>query len=392
MLWRHLCTKRKWDGAMRDALKKIKRVVVKAGTSILTGKQGAFSKSRLQRLGGDVLKVVEQNLDVVLVSSGAIALGMEAGGHKMRPKKMAELQACAAIGQGKMMHAYEQYFSRYGMHTAQVLLTRDGLESRERFLRARNTLLKLMSYKDDKDRMTVLPIVNENDTVATEEIAFGDNDILAVHVAHLIKADLLIILSDVDGFYLKDGSRLRQVSSSKEIDGELVKHLRDTTKQKTVGGMRAKLAAARVSMRLGIPLLIVSGHDKSVLAQALEGQDVGTLFSARNEKPSARKQWLAFAAPRRGIIRVDAGAFSALQSSKRSLLPSGMTGVKGSFDKGQVVELENSRGEVFGRGIVRYSSRELAQLIGKKTDEIQALLGYKSGDEVIHRNDLVIWD
>src|SRR3989338_4057122 len=168
---------------MRDALKKAKRVVVKAGTSILTGEQGLFSKARLQRLGRDVLEIVGQNLDVVLVSSGAIALGMEAGGRIVRPKKMSELQACAAIGQGKMMHAYEQFFSRYRMHTAQVLLTRDGLENRERFLCARSTLLKLMAYKDRNGRMTVLPIVNENDTVATEEIAFGDNDILAVHVA-----------------------------------------------------------------------------------------------------------------------------------------------------------------------------------------------------------------
>lgn len=256
---------------MRELLKQSQRVVVKAGTSILTSAEGHFSAKSMERLGRELVGLLRRKKEVVLVSSGAIALGMEAAGLKQRPKEMPRLQACAAIGQGKLMHAYEQFFLKRGIHTAQLLLTRDGLEDRVRFLRARQTLEELL-------RLKTLPIVNENDTIATEEIAFGDNDILSVHVAHLVRADLLIILSDVNGFYLKDGSRVRQVSNQKEIDGELVKHLKDERKEKTVGGMKAKLAAARTAMRLGLPLLLVNGHEEGILRLALAGDDVGTLF------------------------------------------------------------------------------------------------------------------
>lgn len=218
--------------------------------------------------------MIQRKKEVVLVSSGAIAFGMEVAGTERRPKEMPRLQACAAIGQGKLMHAYEEFFSRRGLHTAQVLLTRDALESRKRFLAARQTMEELF-------RMHVLPIVNENDTVATEEIAFGDNDILSVHVAHLVHADLLIILSDVDGFYLTDSSRVREVRSEEKIERELAGHLKDRTREKTVGGMRAKLAAARAAMRLGVPLLIADGHREGVLTRMLAGEDLGTLFFPR---------------------------------------------------------------------------------------------------------------
>ena len=256
---------------MRNLLKTRKRIVVKAGTSILTSSGGRISGKNLERLGSQLLEFMRQKKEIVLVSSGAIAYGMESAGFAKRPKEMPRLQACAAIGQGKLMYAYENFFSRHGVHTAQILLTRDGLETRSRFLAARQTLEELF-------KMKALPIVNENDTVATEEIAFGDNDILSVHVAHVIKADLLIILSDVDGFYLRDGSRIKEVASASEIDNVLVHHLRDAQKEKTVGGMRAKLKAARVAMGLGVPLLMVNGREERILQRALEGEDVGTLF------------------------------------------------------------------------------------------------------------------
>ncbi|MCM8775939.1 MAG: glutamate 5-kinase [Candidatus Omnitrophica bacterium] len=377
---------------MRERLKSAQRIVVKAGTSILTSRQGRFSVSHLNRLSTEILELIRRKKEVLLVSSGAIAYGMEANRLQKRPKELAQLQALAAIGQGKLMHAYESFFSRRDILTAQVLLTRDALESRDRFLKARQTLETLMDMKDAHSMMRVLPVVNENDTVATEEIHFGDNDILAVHVAHLIHADLLVILSDVDGFYLTDGSRLRQVSSEEEIDQELVKHLKDSRRQTTVGGMKAKLAAARTAMRLGIPLLMVNGHVRGMLAKAIAGEDIGTLFATCRAEKNARKKWIAFSAARRGTLTVDPGAYKALTEGHRSLLPRGMVKVRGRFEKGHVVELETMDGKVFGRGVVRYSSLELIQLTGKKTDEIQGLLGYKSCDEVIHRNDMVIWD
>ena len=250
---------------------KCERIVVKAGTSILTPiNKNKFSRTRLEKLGNEIWKLVRAQKKVVLVSSGAIALGMEAFGLMQRPKEMPRLQSCAAVGQGKLMHEYERFFSKKGIHTAQLLLTRDGLENRTRSLLARQTLEELL-------RMKTVPIVNENDTIATEEIAFGDNDKLSVYVGALIKADLVIILSDVDGFYLQDGTRVRQVSSLKELDA-LAGHVRDSRKERTVGGMKAKLAAARVAMNSGIPLLLVSGHEENILQKIIAGKDVGTLF------------------------------------------------------------------------------------------------------------------
>lgn len=370
---------------MREVLKKRKRIVIKAGTSILTGKDGLISDKNLERLGSEVLQLMKLGKEIVLVSSGAIAFGMEATSKQDRPKEMAVLQACAAIGQGRMMHAYEKFFSKKGVLTAQILLTRDALENRTRFLAARRTFDELFS-------LHVLPIVNENDTVATEEIAFGDNDILSVQVSHLVDADLLVILSDVDGFYLKDGSRIRNVESESEIEGKLVRHLRDSQKAKTVGGMRAKLKAAKVAMGLGVPLMIVNGHEKEVVRKALDGEDVGTLFYPSSEGKSAREKWIAYSAARRGAVHVDDGAYEALRRKKTSLLASGVFKTSGDFRKGDVVELLNREGKVFGRGLVHYSSNELEKIAGKKSHEIQAVLGYKNQDEVIHRNDLVVWD
>lgn len=368
----------------QDLLKECQRIVVKAGTSILTSEVGEISPANLARLGHEILHLRDQQRQVVLVSSGAIAFGMEAAGMKRRPKTMAALQACAAIGQGKLMHAYETFFSSKGIATAQILLTRDGFEDRTRFLAARRTLAELL-------KMKALPIVNENDTVATEEIAFGDNDVLSVQVAHLIDADLLVLLSDVDGFYLKDKSRIRQVSSIQEIDSELAGHLRDRRKEKQVGGMKAKLAAARTAMRLGVPLAIVNGHQRGVLDRLLQGEDVGTVFLAAKDRKNSRKKWIAFSAAHKGTLLVDSGAYEALDRKNRSLLASGTVGIRGNFDRGQIVELETIDGRVFGRGRVQYSSRELRLILGKRTGQIEGLLGYKGPDEVIHRNDMVLW-
>jgi len=361
-----------------------KRIVVKAGTTTLTSQDGNFSFARLEQLGEEILSLRQKRKEAVLVSSGAIARGMEVLNLVKRPVEMARLQACAAIGQGKLIHDYERFFSRKDIHTAQILLTRDGLENRDRFLKARNTFHELL-------KMKMLPIVNENDTVATEEIRFGDNDVLSVHVAHLVHADLLILLSDVDGFYLKDGSRVRHVSSVQEIEQDLVKHLRDRRKAKNVGGMRAKLEAAKVAMRLGIPMLIVDGGTPGVLGKVMSHEDIGTLFAPVRERPNARKKWIAFSAPRKGTLVVDEGAYKALKGEKRSLLASGIRALAGTFDRGAVVELETDRGYVFGRGVARYAHDELKKVMGKSTREIENLLGSEASHTVIHRNDLVVW-
>lgn len=369
---------------MHDRLVSAKRIVIKIGTSILKTRRESFSRKEHERVCREILTLIRDKKRPVLVSSGAIALGMKTCGLKKRPKEMAGLQACAAIGQGKLMHAYEGFFAKKKVHTAQVLLTRDGLEDRKRFLCARNAMQKLLD-------MDILPIVNENDTVAIEEIAFGDNDILSVHVAHLVEADLLVNLSDAEGFLLRDGSRVREVASEDEIDNKLLWHLSEKKREETVGGMRAKLAAARVAMRLGIPFMIVNGHRPHILQDVLAGKDVGTLFVAAGEKKDLRRKWIAFSAERHGALVLDGGACQALKTGHRSLLPGGVLKVRGDFREGQVVELETMEGQVFGRGVVRYGSADLVRIAGKKTDQIAGVLGRKVSDEVIHRNDLVVW-
>jgi glutamate 5-kinase len=368
---------------MSERIRQIKKIVVKIGTSILKTHGESFSKKEHARVCQEVHALIQKGRQPVLVSSGAIALGMKSCDFKKRPKEMAKLQACAAIGQGKLMHAYESFFSKKKVHTAQLLLTRDGLEDRKRFLCARGTLEALL-------KLGILPIVNENDTIAVEEIAFGDNDILSVHVAHLVGADLLINLSDAEGFLLKDGTRVREVTSEDEIDNKLLMHLSEKKCEETVGGMGAKLKAARLAMQLGIPFMIVNGHKRHILEDILNGKDVGTLFIASSTKKDMRHKWIAFSAVRSGGVVVDYGAHQALLS-KKSLLPGGIVKVQGNFEKGQVVELETLDAKVVGRGVVQYNSRDLVRIAGKRTNEIQEILGKKPSDEVIHRNDLVIW-
>jgi len=362
---------------------KKKRVVVKIGSSILSSSGGAFSQLSHANLCRQILRLMSDH-EMVVVSSGAIALGMQVTQRKKRPKLMRELQACAAIGQGKLMNAYETFFAKKGKHTAQILLTRDGLEERERFLNARATLETLIAQN-------ILPVVNENDTVTTEEIAFGDNDILSVHVAHLVKADLLINLSNVNGFLLKTGERLREVCGIEKIDQELRGHLGTKSGETTVGGMAAKLNAARVAMQLGIPLQIVDGKRKNVIEAAVRGEDEGTLFHPKQGSGNSRRNWIGFSAKAYGSLSVDFGAFDAVALKSKSLLPGGITKVNGKFEKGQIIGIQNPDGKIFARGVVRFSSDEVKKIAGRKSAELDTILGYKAHSEVVHRNDLVVW-
>lgn len=363
-------------------LKEAGRIVVKVGASVLTAGGEKISKTSVERVAEEVLGLMRDGCQVVLVSSGAIACGMEALGLKARPKELPRLQACAAIGQGKLMKLYEDFFSRHQFHTAQVLLTRDGLQDRERYLNTRNTINTLL-------RMGILPVVNENDTVATEEIRFGDNDILSALVSSLAEADLLVILSDVDGFYLKDRTRVDSIVSLSQIDQELKKHLVVHNRAKTTGGMEAKLQAARFAMQSGVPMVIASGLKAGVLRRIVDGEPVGTCFLAGSKKRAQRKNWLAFSSAK-GEVVVDGGAERALVASGRSLLPSGIVKVSGSFQLGDAVRIMDRRGYEIGRGLVNYSREEIETIRGRKTQEIRSLLGYKYYDEVIHRDNLVI--
>jgi glutamate 5-kinase len=360
----------------------IKTVVVKVGTSVLADKRGRVSRANITNIVSEVSYLLSHKVRVVLVSSGAIAHGMEIVGITTRPKKLATLQACAAIGQGKLMSMYEELFSKRGYHTAQLLLTRDGLNDRERYINARNTFDELLS-------LGIVPIVNENDTVSTDEIKFGDNDVLAAQVATLIKADCLIILSDIDGLYCDAGKR-KVLDSVTFIDDDVRKHIFKKKTETTLGGMESKLKAADQLMKTGISMIIANGHKKGVIKAIMNGESAGTVFFSGEGKKKSFKNWLAFAADVKGAIVVDAGARKVLVDQGKSLLAVGVTGVKGKFAKGDSVSIEDEGGAEFGRGIVRFDAAEVQQIMRKKLDEIKAILGENACGEVIHRDNLVI--
>jgi len=319
---------------------------------------------------------------VVIVSSGAIALGMETMKLAKRPKLLAKLQACAAIGQGKLMRAYETAFAKNGYHAAQILLTRDCFQERTRYLNGKNTFEALLEMK-------TVPIVNENDSVATEEIKFGDNDTLSAQVASLVGANLLVVLSDIDGFCSKDGDIIRRIDSLEALR-ECRKYVYSKPNEKTAGGMKAKLDAAQIAMKAGIPIVLTNGQDNEALEKIFRGEEVGSVFYASEQKSSARKRWLAYSAKVKGTLVVDKGAHRALVELKKSLLPGGVSDCSGHFQAGELVQVSDLSGHVFARGLVNYSQEDLLRIKGSKTSEIETILGRKGRDEVIHRDDLAL--
>ncbi len=366
---------------MRHQINRGKRWVIKIGTSSLTAADGRFSDRNLENLVSQIAMLMRQKIQVILVSSGAIALGMDTLHQTKRPVLLPDLQACAAIGQGKLMKAYEEAFSRFGYHTAQILLTQDGLQDRVRYVNAKKTICALL-------KMGAVPVVNENDTVATEEIRFGDNDILAAQDANLAEANLLIFLSDIDGLYLKDKTIIRQIKSEEELK-EYAAHIHPKKSEKTAGGMKTKLAAAQVAMRSGIPIVLANGRDERIVERILKGEEVGSLFFPLGKKTSSLKNWLAHSASTNGTLFLDAGAYRALTEGKKSLLATGISKCTGNFKLGDVVDVADQNSQVFARGLINYSRDEMMKIKGRKAQEIDAILGYKRSDEVIHRNNLV---
>jgi glutamate 5-kinase len=370
----------------RRALSAARRVVVKVGSGLITQPGDGPSPLVIDRLADDLAALVRDRREVALVTSGAIATGMARLGLPVRPRSIPEKQASAAVGQSALMWHYEQAFKKHDIQVGQVLLTGQDIADRERYLNARNTLLTLLQFG-------VLPVINENDTVAVEEIKVGDNDNLAALVAHLIDADLLVLLTDVDGLYTADPRRdptARRLDVVESITDDIYRLVFDAATQVSVGGMATKLEAAQKASSSGIPMVIASGHEPGILQRLLKGEGLGTYFQPRDDRLAARKRWIAFAVPPQGRLVVDGGAKRALTERRKSLLPSGVAAVEGEFPAGAVVALAELGGQEFARGLVNYGADELRKIRGAKTSEIDKRLGYKGLDEVIHRDNLVV--
>ncbi|MEW6661325.1 MAG: glutamate 5-kinase [Bacillota bacterium] len=370
----------------RKGLAGAERLVVKVGTSSLTHGTGKLNLAQLERLVRELADLANQGRQVVLVTSGAIGAGMGRLGFNKKPKTIPEKQAAAAVGQGLLMHMYEKLFSEYGYAVGQVLLTREDMNNRRRFLNARNTLLTLLQYR-------VIPVVNENDTVAVEEMRVGDNDTLSALVAGLVDAELLVLLSDIDGLYNGDprtDESARIIPLVREINPEIEKLAGGAGSTLGTGGMGTKIAAAKIAMNSGIPMVIANGKRAGVLAGLLAGEALGTLFVPKDTRLHTKERWIAFGSPVQGEIHVDKGAAEAVRLTGKSLLPIGITRVEGYFEPGNVVSIQDPDGAEIGRGMVNYSAEEIRRIKGRKTAEIINILGYKDYDEVIHRNNLVI--
>jgi glutamate 5-kinase len=316
---------------------------------------------------------------VVIVSSGAIALGRQRLALPKRPNEMALLQACASVGQSALMRAWEEAFAPHGAPVAQILLTHADLADRERYLNARNAIDALLE-------VGAVPVINENDSVSVDEIKFGDNDQLAAMVATLTGADLLVLLTDVEG--LLDASKVRV--SIVEDASAATAMVEAGASDVGTGGMSSKLEAARRATLRGIPSVIADARDPDVLRRVLAGEDVGTLFTPQGTRLASRKHWIAYTLRPRGTLIIDAGAAKALSSGGRSLLPAGIVGVRGDFSAGDAVTLVDPNGREVARGLARYATRDVAKLAGAPTKDIAEILGFHGGDEVVHRDDLVV--
>lgn len=362
----------------------MKRLVIKIGSNILASANHGLNIKRLHSIAKDISKIADKGLETVIVSSGAIAAGLKKLGLKEKPKDIKLKQAAAAIGQSSLMWAYERSFAGFNRKVAQILLTRDDVTNRLRYINAKNTLFTLMRYG-------VIPLINENDPIAVDEIKFGDNDILAALVAGLVEADMLVILSDVDGFYNKDPKYkdARLIDSIDEITPDIEKLAGDRGSAIGTGGMYSKLLAARQANEYGIPVVIINGKKSGLLVRLLNGEKVGTYFKPK-KRLSSRKGWIAYGLKSKGSICLDDGAVKALITRGKSLLPSGITKIQENFEIGDCVSCVSTEGEKVAKGLTNYSSKDLERIKGKKTSEIEKVLGYKYSDEVIHRDNMIV--
>ena len=365
----------------KDLIKHVKRIVVKVGTSTICT-SNEISDKKISAIVRDVSALIQRGYQVVIVSSGAIAAGAGSMSRSNGSLTIPEKQALASVGQTVLMNTYRKYFTKKGIHVGQILLTEDDIKNRRRFLNARHTLEALLD-------MGVVPVINENDSVVVKEIKFGDNDTLAAHVSSLINADLLILLSDIDGFY-RDLSDPEPVEEIYRITDEIIEHAGGTGSEYGTGGMITKIRAAEIIIRFGEKMIIANGAKEGVLSHIMNGEKIGTIFVGTSKPLSSRKKWLAIRNPK-GKIIIDDGAVEAVLKKKKSLLATGICGIDGTFDMGDTVEITDMNGGSCGKGIVNYNNVELGIIKGKRTQEIRKLLGYKYYDEVINRDDLIVF-
>ena len=370
----------------RQQLSRSKRWVIKVGSSLVTINGRGLNFEVIENLSAQLAALVDSGKEVILVSSGAIAEGMNRLAWKKRPHAVFELQAAAAVGQMGLVQAYETSLQKHYLHSAQVLLTHEDLQDRKRYLNARTTLRKLLELK-------VIPVVNENDTVSTDEIKFGDNDTLAALVSNLVEANLLVILTDQDGVYEAPPEQSTSNSVIKEISASdvlLDKVAGPSMGELGRGGMLTKIAAARLAARAGAATIIASGKVKNCLIEIANNNELGTLLLPDSEPLAARKQWIANQLYTKGGLVLDPGACDVICKSGKSLLPIGVSGVNGNFERGEVVSCFNQNGNEIARGLVNYSSEEAKKLQGQASREIETILGYVDEAELIHRDNLVI--
>jgi glutamate 5-kinase len=375
------------DLARQEIAASAKIVIVKVGTRVVTDEDGTLDHDRIGTLAEELSELMADDRKVVLVSSGAVGAGMGRLGLDRRPSDLAKLQAVAAVGQAYLIETYDRTFRRHGRHAAQVLLTSEDLNDRTRYLNVRNTILTLLEYG-------AVPVVNENDTVAVDELAitFGDNDRLAAMVTNLIRAPLMVILSDVDGLFDGDPASpdARLVPTVTRLDETVLSYVRDKESGVTKGGMASKLAAARMATIAGENVVIANGHTPGILRRIMAGEDVGTLILAQGKSISPWKRWIGFSARPRGKLFIDAGADRAIRDQGRSLLAAGIVEVTGSFRKGDVVALYDGDGNEIARGLTNYPADEISKIRGLKSHQIAQVLGYHPYDEVIHRDNLAV--
>ncbi len=372
------------QSSARPAAAKARRIVVKIGSSVLT-RDGELQSRVLGDIARQVSELFDAGREIAIVSSGAIAIGARELGWSNGDHSIPEKQAAAAVGQIGLIEHYRRRFARRGRRVAQILVTRSGLTDRERFINARHTLLELL-------RIGVVPIINENDTVATEEIRFGDNDNLSATVANLIGADMLVILTDVDGLYQRppgEGSKPKLFDVIERVTPEIESAAGGSTSAFGRGGMTTKLEAAQAATRCGSTTVLCNGRKRDVLLQVAAGDPVGTIFTTGNRLAS-RKHWLAFTARTHGELLLDDGAIRAIAHGGKSLLPAGIVEVRGKFRVGDPVACVDSSGRTVARGLVAYASDAIERIARRSTQEIAQMLGYSNGDEVIHRDDLVL--
>ena len=364
----------------RELMEKVKRVVVKIGTKVIIDEASHLDLGRIEHIVSELKWLKDQGKEVVLVSSGAIVEGVRLLGMGQRPKKLAALQAAAAVGQVNLMEIYHRMCSRLDLHMAQVLLTSDDLKDRRRHLNAKNTFQELI----DRD---VITIVNENDSVSIEEITFGDNDRLSALVATLVQADLLIILTDQDGLLGKNGEVIAMVP---ELDRSIERLAKSSKDWKGVGGMRSKLESARIVTSSGEAMVIANGKDDHIIQKIFQKDDIGTFFLSKRGKVAPKKRWLAHFVKTQGALILDDGAVQAIMTKGKSLLASGVIDVEGDFHIGSLISIKNVSGKELARGLSNYSAHELEKIKGLKTCEIEKNLSYKYADEIVHRNYMVI--